>query len=995
MDTLELDRPLEEQGLDSMLAVSIAQDLRSKLDLDLPVTLLLEVGTVEKLVAELRDVYGAKLPPPEMSVEPPPPRSALAAASVTEPAPPAVDEARERRGGHDVAIVGYDGVFPGASDTEELWRVLLDREDCLQEVPKDRWDIDAYHSPGAEPGTVYLRRGGFVGDLTGFDPAFFRISPAEARWIDPQQRHLIQSAWRALEDAGLAGRCEGRSVGVFVGASYQHYRDLVVGDVVPTPAGLGNHNAILANRVSYFLDLRGPSMTIDTLCSSSLVALHTAVRSIRDGECDLAIVAGVHLGMSPQYFQLGSRLRSFSPSGASRAFDAAADGFIPGEGVVTIVIKPLTTAQQDGDRIRAIIKGTAINHGGRTSGLTVPNSTAQYEVITAALQDAQTDPQTIQLVEAHGTGTSLGDPIEIEGLTKAWRQSTNRRQYAAIGSLKTNLGHLEPAAGLAGLIKALLAIEHEQIPPTLHVTRPNDHIRFEDTPFYIADRPTPWPRTTTPRRAAISAFGMGGVNAHVIIEEPPTPPTRPPHTQDNFLLKVTGATPEAVRHLATAYARQLGETPDDTVPDFVYTANVGRASHRFRVTVTGRDRGQLVEQLHAVGAGQLPASRLSNQPARVGFLFTGQGSQYVGMGRRLYQTEPRFREGLDECTELLAGQLERPLLEVMFGDNQAELTQTAYAQPAIVAVQVGLVRLLQGCGVAPEVALGHSVGELTAAWVAGVFTLADLMRLAAVRGRLMQAQPATGAMAVIHADVDTVHNLISAHPGVEVAAYNAPRSVTVSGPRELVDAFCAAVTYHTQQLVVSHAFHSAAMATAVPLFTEAVGAVTRNAPSIPVASTLTGQWHTTGSIMDPQTWGQAIRQPVRFTEALAQVGTAGATVLWEIGPHPVLTTLGKATLSEPDLLWLHTLRRDHNDQQQLHHALRTFHDLRGQDLNWSALHERKNHRTITIPTYPFQTQQLAAPPARESTPVRQATSNHQALGHPFVDRHYEYQSEGL
>ena len=314
--------------------------------------------------------------------------------------------------------------------------------------------------------------------------------------------------------------------------------------------------------------------------------------------------------MSPLHYTAMTNLRALSSSGASRAFDAAADGFIPGEGVVTIVIKPLTTAQQDGDRIRAIIKGTAINHGGRTSGLTVPNSTAQYEVITAALQDAQTDPQTIQLVEAHGTGTSLGDPIEIEGLTKAWRQSTNRRQYAAIGSLKTNLGHLEPAAGLAGLIKALLAIEHEQIPPTLHVTRPNDHIRFEDTPFYIADRPTPWPRTTTPRRAAISAFGMGGVNAHVIIEEPPTPPTRPPHTQDNFLLKVTGATPEAVRHLATAYANRFAESRDAwETADLCHTANIGRSELEFQTAVAGRDAAELAEALRAVAAGAIPVTR--------------------------------------------------------------------------------------------------------------------------------------------------------------------------------------------------------------------------------------------------------------------------------------------------------------------------------------------------------------------------------------------------
>ncbi|MFJ5807561.1 amino acid adenylation domain-containing protein, partial [Streptomyces sp. NPDC093093] len=493
VDTLETDRPLQEQGLDSMLAVSLAQDIRAKLGVDIPVTLVLEVGTVDRLAAELRDEYGvtsapADASPPNVGEPPqtplpgehaePAPAPVPLATSAPAPAPaPVVEPSRDlvptdAQPGypastdadlHDIAVIGFDGVFPNAESVEELWRVLVEGEDCLTEVPESRWDIDAYYGTDGEPGTVYLRRAGFVQGLADFDPGFFRLSPAEAAWIDPQQRHLVQSAWRALEDAGLAGKPQ-RSTGVFVGASYQHYRDTVVGDVVQTAAGLGNHNAILANRVSYFLDLHGPSMTIDTLCSSSLVALHTAVRSIRDGECEQAVVAGVHLAMSPQYFQLGSRLRSFSPSNALRPFDAGADGFVPGEGVVTVVVKPLRTAVRDGDRIRGVIKGSAVNHGGRTSGLTVPSSAAQQEVITAALRDAGVSVDSIGLVEAHGTGTGLGDPIEVEGLTRAWRGVTGRSQFCAIGSLKGNVGHLEPAAGLAGLVKVLLAMEHGVVP---------------------------------------------------------------------------------------------------------------------------------------------------------------------------------------------------------------------------------------------------------------------------------------------------------------------------------------------------------------------------------------------------------------------------------------------------------------------------------------------------------------------------------------------------
>ncbi|MFD3524259.1 amino acid adenylation domain-containing protein, partial [Streptomyces sp. NPDC058653] len=668
VDELETDRPLQEQGLDSMLAVSLAQDIRAKLGVDIPVTLVLEVGTVDRLAAELRDEYGATAAPAVVQEEHPEPAPASAPAPQREPVPDpdparALDETRvpaqvrsveppHATGGgdaepHDIAIIGFDGVFPNAANTDELWRVLLEGVDCLSEVPASRWDIDSYYGTEGKPGTVYLRRAGFIEGLTDFDAGFFRLSPAEAEWIDPQQRHLVQSAWRALEDAGLAGGTQ-RSTGVFVGASYQHYRDMVVGDVVQTAAGLGNHNAILANRVSYFLDLHGPSMTIDTLCSSSLVALHTAVRSIRDGECEQAIVAGVHLAMSPQYFQLGARLRSFSPSNALRPFDAGADGFVPGEGVVTVVVKPLGAALRDGDRVRGVIRGSAVNHGGRTSGLTVPSSAAQQEVVSAALRDAGVSVESIGLVEAHGTGTSLGDPIEVEGLTRAWRGVTDRSQFCAIGSLKGNVGHLEPAAGLAGVVKVLLAMERGVVPPSLHVVRPNDHIRFEETPFYLADRAVVWPRNGEPRRAAVSAFGMGGVNAHVIVEEPPVLPERETPAQDSHVIRVSAADETALRALADAYSEALIDTSDEELGDFTFTANTGRAGHRYGVAVQGADARELAAGLKdaVTSSGSLP--RKGGKALPTAFMFTGQGSQYVCMGRGLYGVEPVFRAALDE-----------------------------------------------------------------------------------------------------------------------------------------------------------------------------------------------------------------------------------------------------------------------------------------------------------------------------------------------------------
>ncbi|MBM7078648.1 polyketide synthase [Micromonospora humida] len=1047
VETLELDRPLEAQGLDSMLAVSLAQDIRTRLGVDIPVTLLLEVGTVENLARELRDSYGVTAVPGAASTPgavPPVPGggspagvpvaptadappvdlpataapayapavpapiapapdpvgsaavapAAVAPAAVT-PVAVATSTAPDR---HDIAIVGIDGVFPNASNLDELWEVLTRGEDCLREVPKSRWDIDDYYSDAAEPGTVYLRRAGFVDDLTDFDAPFFRISPAEAQWIDPQQRHLIQSAWRALEDAGLSGRTDGRSTGVFVGASYQHYRDMVVGDVVQTAAGLGNHNAILANRVSYFLDLSGPSMTIDTLCSSSLVALHTAVRSIRNGECDQAIVAGVHLAMSPQYFQLGSRLRSFSATGASRAFDAGADGFVPGEGVVTVVVKPLVDAVRDGDRVRGVIRGSAVNHGGRTSGLTVPSSAAQREVIVAALRDAGVGPDGIGMVEAHGTGTSLGDPIEVEGLTRAWRGFTSRTQFCAIGSLKSNIGHLEPAAGLAGLVKVLLSLERGVVPATLHVVRPNDHIRFEDSPFFVADKPVSWPRVAgVPRRAAVSAFGMGGVNAHVIVEEAPLPAVREVVPQQSYVVKVSAASEDGVRRLADGYARLLSGVDSSVLGDVGFTANVGRASHRFRVAVQGSDGSELAAGLNAVAGGDRPVARLSNQPPSSVFLFSGQGSQYPGMAAGLYATEPVFRAAFDECAELVASGGDVPLREVVFGDRGDELVQTRFAQVGIVAVQVGLVRLLESWGVRPGLVVGHSVGELTAAWAAGVFGLGELLRLAVVRGGLMQAQPADGAMAVVFADAASVEAVLPSFPGVEIAAFNAPRSVTISGPAGAVEAFGAGSGLRTQRLTVSHAFHSAAMAGAVDPFAQAFGQAMASPPRIGFASTVTGGWHDARSVADGQVWGSAIRRPVRFAQAVEAAYAAGGRVFWEIGAHPVLTGLARATLTDTDLTWLPTLRRDHDDQTQLHTAITSFYNQGHGDLDWAGIHHGKGHRTTTIPTYPFERRELSAPrfpgSAARRRPEPEASvpaAGDGAVGHPLFDRHYEH-----
>ncbi|WP_420116690.1 acyltransferase domain-containing protein, partial [Micromonospora sp.] len=519
---------------------------------------------------------------------------------------------------------------------------------------------------------------------------------------------------------------------------------------------------------------------------------------------------------------------------------------------------------------------------------------------------------------------------------------------------------------------------------TLHVVRPNDHIRFEDTPFFVADKPVSWPRVAgAPRRAAVSAFGMGGVNAHVIVEEAPVPAVQERSPQGSFVVKVSAASEEGVRRLAGAYAGVLASADGPGVGDVGFTANVGRASHRFRVAVQGSDGSELAAGLNAVAGGDRPVARLSNQPPSSVFLFSGQGSQYPGMGAGLCAAEPVFRDAVDECVELVGSGV--PLREVVWGDRGGELVQTRFAQVGIVAVQVGLVRLLESWGVRPGFMVGHSVGELTAAWAAGVFGLGELLRLAVVRGGLMQGQASGGAMAVVFADAGSVEAVLPSFPGVEIAAFNAPRSVTVSGPVEAVEAFGVGSGLRTQRLTVSHAFHSAAMAGAVGPFAEEFGRAVVSPPRIGFASTVTGGWHDARSVADGRLWGSGIREPVRFTQAVEAAYAAGGRVFWDIGAHPVLTGLARSTLTDTGLTWLPTLRRDHDDQAQLHTAATSFYNQGLGEIDWAGVHHGKGHRTTTIPTYPFQRQRFwvhgGVDGASNGSPARPASGRQEPSRH--------------
>ncbi len=951
-----LDRGLQSLGLDSLSALELRDRLQRASGLVLPATLAIEQPTVtalaEALLARLENGAG-KAPAGAAPAAP-----VMASAAAPAPGPAA-------GGAEPIAIVGLSCRFPGGETPEAFWELLEAGRDAVGPIPADRWDVARYHG-AAGPGRSRAAEGAFLEDVRGFDAAFFHLSGREADALDPQQRLLLEVAWEALECSGLApDRLKGSRTGVFVGLTSHDYADRQIArgeaERIDAYFGSGNTACFAAGRLSYLLGLNGPSLAVDTACSASLVALHQAVRSLRSGECERALVGGAHLMLSPGGFLYNDVTGALSPDGRSKTFDASADGFGRGEGGAVLVLRRLSDALAAGERIHAVIRGSAVNQDGAGGGLTVPSGAAQQAVIRDALADAGLAPDELDYLEAHGTGTELGDPIELNALGAVFGGRPAERPLL-VGSVKTNVGHLEAAAGLAGLVKAVLALDRGRVPAHLNLTTPNPHVPWSELPLRVPRTLEDWPQRAAPRRAGVSSFSLMGTNAHVVLEQAPaSAPAAPTVERSHHPFVLSARTPAALQALAGRIAEDLAAAPaaEGGLGDRCFTNNAGRATHACRLATVVAEPAQLRDRLAAVARGETPAGvcagRAAGQGAQpVAFLFTGQGAVAPDMARELYETAPVFAAEMERCAAILEPHLDVPLLELLYGAETARLERTRYAQPALAAVEWSLATLWRSWGVEPAAVLGHSLGEYVAAAVAGMLAPEQLLPLVAERGRLMDALP-QGAMLAVPADAATAEAAIGDEVDrVSLAALNGPSASVLAGEAEALDrveARLRAQGLRPQRLAVSHAFHSPMMEPALEALEALAASVDWQPARLPLARNLDGALLEPGCVPAAADWAAHARRPVRFAEGLAALAGRGIGRFLEIGPRAVLSALGPASL--PDARFHATLRPGNPDWASCLDSLTALW-LEGQPVDWEALERPYGRRRLWQAGYPFE-----------------------------------------
>jgi acyl transferase domain-containing protein/NADPH:quinone reductase-like Zn-dependent oxidoreductase/NAD(P)-dependent dehydrogenase (short-subunit alcohol dehydrogenase family)/acyl carrier protein len=899
-----------------------------------------------------------------------------------------------------IAVIGIGCRTPGgAGDPESFWGLLRDGVDAISRVPADRMDIDALYdaNPGAT-GKIATREGGFLGPVDGFDASFFGIAPREAQGMDPQQRLLLEVSWEALEHAGQApDRLERSPTGVYMGVTGSDYCFLQLKshdqELLDAHFASGMAHSIYSGRLSYLLGLQGPSLSVDTACSSSLVAVHLACQALRNSECRMALAGGVNLILAPDIFISLSHARMLAPDGRCKTFDAAADGFARGEGCGVVVLKKLSDARADGDRILAVIRGSALNQDGPSSGLTAPNGPAQEAVIREALARAGLAPRDVGYIEAHGTGTQLGDPLEVHALGAVFGSDRQQVPPLWIGSGKTNVGHLEAAAGVAGLIKLVLSLHHRTIPAHLHFQTPSPHIHWTDFPLRVSARTIPWEPINGRRIGGVSAFGFSGTNAHVVVEEysEGVAADRPVAERPASVFTLSAGNEAALRELAGRYAAALQSRTDVTLADVCRTANTGRAQLKERAALVVRSLPELQAALTELAAGQKPrglrcAHVEHRDPPRIAFLFTGQGAQYANMTKGLYEASAVYRSALDECARLLAPHLERPLLEVLFPSDNAStaLDATAYTQPALFAVEYAMAQLWRSWGITPNIVMGHSVGEVVAACIAGVFDLADALRLVAQRGRLMQSLPSGGAMAAINSPEDEVARRIQPYArSVSIAAINGPAQTVISGAAPDVSAACDAFTaagVRCKALTVSHAFHSPLVDPILERFEKEVAGIRMAAPRLRLVSNLTGRVVDSAEVVKPSYWRRHVREPVRFADGLRALNELRPDCLIEVGPQPTLLAFASALYGEDGPARIATLRKGAPEWDHVLDSLAALW-LAGAQIDWRAVSEGSGGRIVDLPTYPFQRQRCWFETSRR-TP--QSAARGRNTGHPIL-----------
>ncbi|NEQ50218.1 MAG: acyltransferase domain-containing protein, partial [Leptolyngbya sp. SIO3F4] len=873
-----------------------------------------------------------------------------------------------------IAIIGTACRVPGACNLDDFWHLLSTGQDQISILSPQRWSLARPHLSAQDLESIRKQSpvcwGGFLSQVDQFDPSFFGISAREAVSMSPQHRVLLEVAWETLEDAALRpDQLNKTNTGVFLGLTNRDYSHLTWNhhDLKDPYLTTGNSSSIAANRISYLLNLSGPCVVVDTACSSSLVAIHLACQSIRAGESTMAFAGGVNLTLDPDLMFNLAAGGFQAPDGRCKTFDSRADGYVRGEGAGLVLLKPLAQALTDGDPIHALILGSAVNQDGRTQGITAPKPTAQEAVVRQAYQQAGVSPGQVQYVETHGTGTKLGDPIELGALGKVLKDGRNPDDVCLVGAVKTNIGHLEAASGIAGLIKVVLSLQHRQIPPNLHFQSPNSYIPFGKLPVEVPQALTAWPSYGDDAIAGVSAFSFGGTNAHVVLqaaphrEKPVIQIERPLH-----LLTLSAKSTTALKDFAQRYEKHLQYHTEQTLGDICYTANIGRAHHDCRLAIVSTSKTDLMAKLKAFELGEdsssfLEEQRSPNTQSNIAFLFTGQGSQYVDMGRELYETQLTFGRALDQCADILH-EVNVPLLEVLYdqaeGDEQ-KINNTAYTQPALFALEYALYKLWQSWGINPSVVMGHSVGEYVAACVAGVFSLEDGLKLIAARGRLMQQLPSGGGMVSLMASVEKVKTVIADQPDVTIAAINGPQSTVISGPipalQTMVEQFARAGV-KGKFLSVSNAFHSPLMAPMLAEFEQVAKQVSYSPPKLKLISNVTGQV-VTEAVATPDYWCEHILAPVNFAAGMERLQQEEINIFLECGPQPVLLGMGRQCLSEDEeIAWLPSLRPGQNDWQQILSSLGKLY-ICGVNIDWIGFdQDYPKRRKVTLPTYPFQRQ---------------------------------------